>query len=131
MGFLLQWRYVLGCDFKHEIKHGHTAAVIAPDFSQSRCLGSSSEPEIGEHRGGQRDLFAPGSPSPFSQFVWRAKTERERSRRVLLPGLNITEVRHLNPCPVGLACFHPVVPSKRQMPHGKSGSGLKLFIGGG
>ena len=50
---------------------------------------------------------------------------------MLLPGLNITEVSHFNACPVGLACFHPVVPSKRQMPDGKNGSGLKLFVYGG
>ncbi len=48
-----------------------------------------------------------------------------------MPGLTITDVRHLKACPVGLACFHPVVPSKRQMPDRKNGSGLKLFIDGG
>ena len=68
---------------------------------------------------------------PFSQLIWRAETERERRLLMFLPGLNITEVGHLNACPVGLACFHPVVASKRQMSDRKNGSGLKLFIGGG
>ena len=87
-------------------------------------------PQIREDRLWQGDRFTPSSPGPFPLVVRGAQLQRERRPILFGVGSQVTALRHLDACPVGLADFHPVVSSKGELADGEHRNGLEVFIGG-